>query len=91
MPPNANQETVITPTNTDKPNDPDQPERLEKQGKIKFETQESLSEFMKEHRAHLVVARRLRKLVLIDSFQDIEDARQYISGTDYILYTYLGQ
>ena len=44
MSPNGNQETVMKSTNADKPNDPQQPNHPEKQGKLKLETQESLIE-----------------------------------------------
>ncbi|SVC56346.1 uncharacterized protein METZ01_LOCUS309200, partial [marine metagenome] len=56
------------------------------QGQIKFETREALVEYMTKQQSHLVVKRQMRKLVLIDTFKSIEEARRCASNTDYIIW-----
>ena len=70
----------------DSPDKPERQNRSPKLAEIKFETQAQIAVFLKEHREHLVIERRRKKLFLIATFKSIEDARNYIRNTNYFIW-----
>ena len=69
--------------------DPDKAERsnpLSETSQIKFETQEKIAAFLKDRREHLVIEKRKKKFTLVATFTSIEEARDFITNTEYLIW-----
>ena len=52
--------------------------RINQSPEIKFETQAQAIAFLKERREHLVIKIQRKKYILVDTFKNIEEARECI-------------